>query len=55
MSDLNIEVFKPDPRPKLFLYGPLGNADVNGLVLTLEEANELVEILTNAITEAELS
>jgi hypothetical protein len=50
--ELTIEL--ADPRKKVFLFGQLGNATVNGLTLFVEEAEELIEKLEEALAKLEL-
>lgn len=50
---MEITVYKPDLRPKIILHGTLGNATVNGLTLTIDEATDLIEQLELAREEAE--
>lgn len=51
---LEIEVYKPDPQPKVILIGDIGNAHLGGLILTVPETEEFIAKLEDALAKAEL-
>lgn len=51
---LEIEVYKPDPQPKVILIGDMGNAHLSGLILTVPETEELITKLEEALAKAEI-
>lgn len=51
--NFTVTIYKPNFRPKIILTGNLGNATVNGLTLTIDEARALIEELELALEEAE--